>query len=72
MNAESLFACADFAMLRAPVHPAHRTRDSSPDVAEGAPDEAERLIDYLRRAAAEPLLREAVSVSSASLGLVLD
>ncbi|MFH8986257.1 lantibiotic dehydratase [Streptomyces varsoviensis] len=72
MNAKPFFACADFAMLRAPVHPAHRALDTCPDVAEGAPDEADRLIDYLRRAAAEPLLREAVSVSSSSLGRVLD
>ncbi len=72
MNTEALFACADFAMLRAPVHPVHRTRDGCPEAAPGDPGERRELVEHLRRAAADPLVREAVTVSSASLGAVLD
>jgi thiopeptide-type bacteriocin biosynthesis protein len=72
MNVETLFSCADFAMLRAPVHPVRRLRDACPEVAEGTADERRHLVDYLRRGAADPLVREAVTVSSASLGRVLD
>ncbi len=72
MNTEPLFVCADFAMLRAPVHPVHRTQDGSPEVAEGAPGERRQLVGLLRRAAADPLVREAVTVSSTSLGGLLD
>ncbi|MGH3972177.1 MAG: lantibiotic dehydratase [Pseudonocardiaceae bacterium] len=67
MNEPSLFSCAGFALLRAPVHPVCRAEEIHVDVAEGAADEAMRLVEYLRAATVDSVLREAVTVSSPSL-----
>ncbi|MFG2532409.1 lantibiotic dehydratase [Streptomyces sp. NPDC048516] len=56
-----------FALLRAPVHPAHRAREAIVDVPEGVADEAVRLTDHLRDLASDVEFREAVAVSSVSL-----
>ena len=72
MAEESLFSCSNFALLRAPVHPTTRSSDTCCPVAEGADDEEGALVDYLRAVTSDPLVREAVAVSSPSLTRSLD
>ncbi|UNO39510.1 lantibiotic dehydratase family protein [Streptomyces sp. MST-110588] len=83
MSGNPLFSCAGITLLRAPVHPAHRARETTGDVpqgaSEGAPDgpsegasdgawdETARLTGHLRELALDATLREAVAVSSAAL-----
>ncbi|WP_316527485.1 lantibiotic dehydratase [Kitasatospora brasiliensis] len=72
-NPESpVFACANFALLRAPVHPTERVADIRLPPAEDFDDEAERLTAYLSEAAGDHLTREALAVSSPSLAGFLD
>jgi len=66
------FACARFALLRSPVLAATSGSDVRLDVEPGAPDEGRRLAEYLRSLVADPLVREAVHVSSRSLSHTLD
>ncbi|OLZ65590.1 hypothetical protein AV521_31620 [Streptomyces sp. IMTB 2501] len=62
-----MFSCVGFALLRAPVHPAHRAREAVVDIPEGAADEAVRLTGQLRELASDAGFKEAVAVSSAAL-----
>ncbi len=70
-TAGSLFTCADVGLLRAPALPAIRARDTwySATTADSRP---ERLAEQVRRLVADPLVREAILVSSPSLSYSLD
>jgi len=67
VNEPSLFSCAGFALLRVPVHPACRAEETHAALTEGADDEVTQSVEYLRAMAADPVVREAVAVSSPSL-----
>ncbi|MFG1679244.1 lantibiotic dehydratase [Nonomuraea sp. NPDC049269] len=71
MPEEIEFAVADFALLRTPAlsagHAAVTLEDLDPD----DPGQCDRMIDYLRRVSAPPLVREALEVSSRSLARIL-
>ncbi|MFI7098923.1 lantibiotic dehydratase [Streptomyces sp. NPDC050161] len=66
----ALFRDAGIAMVRAPVHPVGAAAGVRPDTGPGD-DEAARLTRTLRELADEPLVREAVALSSPSLAAVL-
>ncbi|MFG2224534.1 lantibiotic dehydratase [Streptomyces sp. NPDC048644] len=66
----SLFQAAGIGMLRAPVHPVHAARIALPAPEPGT-DEAAELTAALRTLADDPLVREAVEVSSPSLAGLL-
>ncbi|MCB5908613.1 lantibiotic dehydratase [Streptomyces pinistramenti] len=70
MSQQSYFQAAGIGMLRAPVHPVHAARLALPAPDPGA-DEAAGLTAALRTLAADPLVREAVEVSSPSLAGLL-
>ncbi|MGP3947565.1 lantibiotic dehydratase [Streptomyces sp. 7N604] len=72
MSTDSLFSCPGSALLRAPVHPEWRARETCDIAADGSLAGGEKLVDRIRRLAADPLVREAVAVSSPSLARSLD
>ncbi|MDI5969884.1 lantibiotic dehydratase [Streptomyces sp. SL13] len=68
MNKQNMFSCADFALLRAPVQPISRLRETTGDgLDNGFGDEVGAAIESLRTLAADALVGEAVLVSSGSL-----
>ncbi|MEY9969472.1 thiopeptide-type bacteriocin biosynthesis protein [Streptacidiphilus sp. MAP12-16] len=69
---ETPFVCGEFGLLRAPVLPAASRREVRLDVRPGDPDEARQLADRLRSMVADPLVREAVHVSSRALSDTVD
>jgi thiopeptide-type bacteriocin biosynthesis protein len=64
MDGELFFACADFALLRSPIHPSHRIRELRDETG----DPKERLLALTD----DPVVQEAIAVSSPSLARVLD
>lgn len=64
------FVCGDVMLLRAPTLPFNRAWDARFSAAQ--PDEAAALAAYIRRATDDPLLREAVELSSPSLSGLID
>lgn len=70
MDDDSLYRPADFGMLRTPVLP---IRNGLPGLGKNV-DEAsdDELVAYLRAAASDPVLREAVGVSTPTLAQLLD
>ncbi|UJW30413.1 lantibiotic dehydratase [Saccharothrix sp. AJ9571] len=68
MDDQLLWRCAPVALVRAPVHPAKRAPEIrfGPEVEDGAAG-ARRLSRYVRECVADPLVREAVAVSSPAL-----
>ncbi|MCB5908452.1 lantibiotic dehydratase [Streptomyces pinistramenti] len=68
MNKQDMFSCADFALLRAPVQPIARLHETTGGgLDDGFGDEIGAAIESLRTLAADPLVGEAVLVSSGSL-----
>ncbi|MHB6904535.1 lantibiotic dehydratase [Streptomyces sp. DB-54] len=70
MSGECLFRGVGIGMVRAPVLPMWRSGDVRTDLG-GGRDEAADLAESLRTLAADPLVREAVAVSSPSLAEVV-
>ncbi|MFI7099435.1 lantibiotic dehydratase [Streptomyces sp. NPDC050161] len=70
---QSAYSCAGFALLRAPVLPASRAQwtggpgTEDPTATAATEPNPAQLIGYLREMAADPVMREAVAVSSPSL-----
>lgn len=70
MSPESLYRPADFGMLRTPLLP---MRNSLPSLGVNVDDATEaQLASFLRAGATDPVLREAIALSTPSLALFLD
>ena len=67
MNQESVFRVGPVALVRMAALPASAAEATRVDLGLGAPGYSQRLAHYLRRLAEDPMLREAVEVSSPSL-----
>ncbi len=61
------FSCTDFALLRTPAQSVRHVEATFTGPSPGCADEVGRSVEYLRALAADPLLREAVEVSSPPL-----
>jgi thiopeptide-type bacteriocin biosynthesis protein len=68
---ERLFTCARVLLLRSPVLPYHRVAETRARVIGSDQEESRALADYIRRLGSDPLVREAVELSSPSLGGLL-
>ncbi|MGP4103416.1 lantibiotic dehydratase [Nonomuraea sp. KM90] len=66
-----IYAAAPFGLLRLPRLPMQPVPADAPDLDPESPDQRDRLLAYLRQAAADPLVYEALAVSSASLAHTL-
>src|ERR1700674_843325 len=65
------FACTEVALLRSPMLPAHRSDQARAPELVHDPDESRLLIEYVRRLAGDPVVREAVELSSPALGALV-
>ncbi|MEU9116841.1 lantibiotic dehydratase [Streptomyces sp. NPDC048483] len=61
------YSCTGFALLRIPTLPERYSEATRADIVEGSTDEARESIEYIRRLAANNLLKEAVEISSPPL-----
>lgn len=69
---DALFSCADLVMVRAAIRPADGQWPGWPDVTEGHAGEVEALSVWLRNVCADPMVPEALEISSSSLSRSLD